>query len=269
VHSLVGVDESQGAPSCGLRFASLGSGSSGNATLIANESESLLIDCGFSVKETLLRLARINHPVEHISAILVTHEHGDHAKGVGALARRFKIPVYMSHGTSISGRFDTLPCEHTIVGGESFEVGGFSILPITVPHDAREPLQFVVSSEGTRIGVLTDLGSVSPAVLEHYSHCDALVLEANHDLDMLACGPYPYSLQQRVGSAWGHLNNQQTKYLLEALNLERVQHLVVGHISEKNNCLDLVRATLAPVVDRLPSVHYATQNMGFDWLVLD
>ncbi|MFT7558857.1 MAG: phosphoribosyl 1,2-cyclic phosphodiesterase [Flavobacteriales bacterium] len=250
----------------GLRFASLGSGSSGNATIIADESSTLLIDCGFSFRELERRLSRLDLSFGDVSGILITHEHGDHAKGVATIARRFDTPIYMSRGTQLAAKFESLESIQTITAGQVFSCAGFSILPVTVPHDAREPLQFVVSKHDKKIGVLTDLGSVSEHVVEAFSGCDGLLLEANHDLELLARGPYPVSLQRRVSGAWGHLNNQQTANLISRIDIERLQELVVGHISLKNNCLDRVKAALADVTRKLPQVRYACQDQGIDWL---
>lgn len=248
------------------RFTSLGSGSSGNATLIAGPEKGILVDCGFSAKEALSRMARIGFAPENLMAIIVTHEHGDHAKGVGALSRKLDVPVYASRGTCVGSKFDRIERLTVIRSEESFQIEDFQIHPITVPHDAREPLQFVLERETCRVGVLTDLGSLSRSLPLYYDACDALLIEANHDLEMLSCGPYPLSLQRRVGGPWGHLNNQQTAQLLESLDLSRIQQLVVGHISMKNNALDRVKASLARAVEGLPSVHYATQDTGFGWL---
>lgn len=250
------------------RFASLGSGSSGNATLVAAGDQAILIDCGFSVKELKRRLQRLGFPLEGIIAVLCTHEHGDHAKGVGTLARREGIPTYMSRGTMLAAGFDVIESIQVLSADSEINIGPFSVRAVTVPHDAREPLQFVVSVSGKKIGVLTDLGCVTELVVDAYSACDALLIEANHDKELLAIGPYPYALQQRVGSDWGHLNNEQTRDLLTRLDLNLVQHLVVGHISQKNNCMDLVREVLADQIDALPSVTLANQDEGFAWLQL-
>lgn len=248
-----------------LRFASLGSGSSGNATLIAFEQQGLLIDCGFSFKELKLRLQRLDFAPENICAVLCTHEHGDHAKGIPTLHRKLAVPAYMSSGTSLAIGLETA----SIVQSEkSFTHGPFEIEPVTVPHDAREPLQFVIRVANRKLGVLTDLGSLSAAVIEAYSGCHALLLEANHDLQMLAAGPYPYALQQRVGGPWGHLNNLQTFQLLQQLDLSLIEHLVVGHISEKNNSLECVSNALADIREQVPSFHLACQDEGFAWLEL-
>jgi phosphoribosyl 1,2-cyclic phosphodiesterase len=248
-----------------MRYASLGSGSRGNGTLVEYGDQLLLVDCGFTVKETLLRIERLGVDPQSLSAILVTHEHGDHIKGVGPLARRLKVPVYMTPGTFHSRDLGKLPELHLIEGYRPFTLGDIHITPVAVPHDAREPAQYIFEANERRLGVLTDLGSISPHVEEAYGNCDALVLEANHDPHMLASGPYPPSLKQRVGGLWGHLSNQQAAGFLQRIDLERLQQLVVAHISQKNNCLDRTRETLAQVTEGIDQVVYACQDQGFDW----
>jgi phosphoribosyl 1,2-cyclic phosphodiesterase len=252
-----------------MRVASLGSGSRGNATLVAWNGGSLLLDCGFSVKETCARLERLNHSASDLTAIVVTHEHTDHIKGVAALARRFKLPVYMTPGTYHSRDLGKLPDLRLIEAYQSFYLGELKVQPVAVPHDAREPAQFIFSSQGLRLGVLTDLGTVSPHVEEQYQNCDALVLEANHDPMMLAGGPYPPTLKARVGGPWGHLSNQQTAGFLARVDCAQLQYLVVAHISQKNNSLARAREALAPVTADIAKVIYACQDDGFSWLTLD
>ncbi|MES2674713.1 MAG: MBL fold metallo-hydrolase [Pseudomonadota bacterium] len=251
-----------------LRFASLGSGSRGNSTLVEWGEGALLIDCGFSVKETELRLLRLGKAASDLTAILVTHEHSDHIKGVAALARRHKIPVYITPGTYYSRDMGELPVLNLIHAYTPFVLKGLNVIPVAVPHDAREPAQFVFEYAGLRLGILTDLGSITPHVEASYQACDALVLEANHDPFMLASGSYPPSLKQRVGGQWGHLSNQQAAGFLQRLNTQQLQHLVVAHISQKNNSLDLARAALAPVTRDIKQVTYACQDQGFDWLAV-
>ena len=228
-----------------------------------------MIDCGFSLKETEARLNLLGMCPSELKAVLVTHEHGDHAKGVAALARKYGTPVYMSRGTALEGKFSVSNALNLIASEQEFNIAGFSVVPVTVPHDAREPLQFGVSFGGLTLGVLTDLGSYTPAVINAYSGCDALLIEANHDLDLLANGPYPPSLQRRVASAWGHLNNQQTVELLQNLDLANTQHLVIGHISQKNNSLERVQQALLGLVHTDASLTFASQDMGFGWIQLD
>jgi len=252
-----------------LKFASLGSGSSGNATLISDGDTMLLVDCGFAVKETERRMARIHVTPQELSAIVVTHEHADHVKGVAPLARRYDIPVYMTEGTLASRDFGRLPRLYLIKNYASFAIGKIHVTPVVVPHDAREPAQYVFEADhGIRLGVLTDLGSITPHVIEAYKNCHGLVVEANHDLDMLAAGPYPPALKSRVAGQWGHLNNMQTAEFLASCDLPNIQQLVVGHISEKNNTVEQVKFELQDIIQRANSIHFACQEHGFDWLQL-
>lgn len=249
-----------------LRFASLGSGSRGNATLVEWSAGRLLIDCGFSVREAIQRLERLGCCAEDLTAILVTHEHSDHIKGVAALARRYDLPVYMTPGTYNSRNLGELPDLRLIEAYAPFVLNDLQVTPVAVPHDAREPTQFVFEYAGLRLGVLTDLGSITAHVEAHFQDLDAMVLEANHDPVMLASGAYPPSLKQRVGGLWGHLSNQQAAGFLQRLNCARLQHLVVAHISQQNNSLELAQAALAPVTAEVRQVTFACQNQGFDWL---
>lgn len=249
-----------------MRFASLGSGSRGNATLVEWSAGMLLVDCGFSVKETELRLNRLTRRAQDLTAILVTHEHSDHIKGVASLSRRYGLPVYMTPGTYRSRDLGELPDLRLIHAYTSFELNGLKVTPVPVPHDAREPSQFVFEFDGRRLGILTDLGSITPHVEACYQACDAMVLEANHDPAMLASGNYSYSLKQRVGGLWGHLSNQQAAGFLQRLDTQRLQHLVIAHISQNNNTLALAEAAMAPVTGHIKQVTYACQNQGFDWL---
>ncbi len=250
-----------------MRFASLGSGSKGNATVVDCGSSRFLVDCGFSIRETERRLERLGLVPVDIGAVLVTHEHTDHMRGVFPLAKKYKIPVIMTAGTSKAAKAPPIPL--ILIDSHSpFDLDGVSITPVSVPHDAREPVQYIFSYHGLRLGVLTDIGSITSHVVDEYSGCDGLLLECNHDLQMLHSGPYPPALKQRISSPWGHLSNDQSLALLETIDLQRMQHLVVGHISLQNNALDIVKALLQEIDSRLPSVHYACQEEGFGWLEL-
>jgi phosphoribosyl 1,2-cyclic phosphodiesterase len=225
-----------------------------------------MVDRGFSVKDTIARMARLGVSPDQLSAVLVTHEHGDHIKGVGPLARKYRLPVYLTPGTLQQAKVGELPKAVLIHGYQPFTVGDIQVTPVAVPHDAREPCQYVMESHGHRLGVLTDLGSISSHVAEQYRGCDALVLESNHDSLMLAQGPYPPSLKRRVGSNWGHLNNQQAVNFLHSVHCERLRHIVVAHISEQNNCVDSVADVFKEWPARLQTFQLACQNQGFDWL---
>ncbi|MCB1704672.1 MAG: MBL fold metallo-hydrolase [Halioglobus sp.] len=251
-----------------MQFASLGSGSKGNATLVRAGDTLVMIDCGFSLRETVRRLERLGIDPQQLDAILVTHEHSDHSSGVAALSRKFQIPVYLTHGTHSTGRCDggyrqcLFNCEDTVVIGE------LSIKAVAVPHDAVEPCQYRLSCGEHTLGVLTDLGSVTPHVIENFRSCHSLLLEFNHDLPMLMEGPYPAHLKRRVGGDWGHLNNEQAADLLRQIDGAQLRHVVVAHISEKNNSRSQAESALLSVLDSLDRVIFAEQSGGFDWLDL-
>lgn len=248
-----------------MRYASLGSGSRGNATLVEAADQLVLIDCGFTIKEVERRIQKLDRHVADISAVLVTHEHADHLKGVAPLARKYRLPVYMTPGTFRSRDLGQLHDLNMIEGFGAFSLGELCIEPVAVPHDAREPAQFIFEYKGRRLGVLTDLGNISAHVEECYRSCDALVLEANHDPHMLASGPYPPSLKKRVGGPWGHLSNQQTAGFLQRVDLQRLQQLVVAHISQQNNSVERAREALAETIADIPQVLFACQDEGFGW----
>ncbi len=211
-------------------------------------------------------MARLDCVPSDLTAILVTHEHADHLKGVAPLARKYRLPVYMTPGTFHVRSIGELPFLHMIEGYQPFYFDDLEIQPVAVPHDAREPAQFIFNVAGKRLGILTDLGTISPHVETFFSECDALLVEANHDLHMLTVGAYPASLKRRVGGAWGHLNNDQTASFLGRVNQEKLRHLVIGHISQQNNSIECARAVLDPVTADIQCVKYACQDQGFDWV---
>ncbi len=256
----------------GLRFASLGSGSRGNATLVETGDTRVLIDNGFSVRETVRRLGQLAVEPDSITAILVTHEHSDHVNGVASLASRFDIPVFLSAGTqrAMAGRgcFDGLKIDcHRVLRGIGFSIGQLGILPVRVPHDAQEPCQYVFEAGTVRLGVLTDIGSLTPQVVAAYAHCDALLLECNHDAQLLAAGSYPASLKARVGGDFGHLSNAQAAQLLMQVDRSRLKTLVLGHLSEKNNLEHLARRAAAQAIGwQEQGIVVASQAGGHGWL---
>ena len=246
-----------------MGFASLGSGSRGNATLVALGGQLLLIDCGFSVKQCEQRLAKMGLSAGDIDAILVSHEHADHISGVAALAHKYSIPVHASFGTARGAPLGFHA--QTFDGDVSFSIGNVRVNPVRVPHDAREPTQFVFSCDALKIGVLSDLGCVTPHVVAQFSGCDYLLLEANHDRQMLQSGAYPPRLKRRVGSDHGHLSNEQAYALLEQLAHPQLT-VVIGHVSEQNNDMELLRRRFATLEGRLQALQIATQQAGFDWV---
>lgn len=249
-----------------MRFAMLGSGSKGNGTVVEAGGTRVLIDCGFTLAETEQRLQRLALEPGALDAILVTHEHGDHLSGVARLARRYRIPVWMTHGTYAVWKDRKVPHCLRFSPHQSFRIGALEIQPIPVPHDAREPCQYRLGSAGQQLGVLSDLGHITPHVREMLADCDALLLECNHDPQMLQDGPYPDSLKRRVGGAVGHLSNQQAAQLLTPAAVDRLQHLVLTHLSESNNTPALALAAVRQALQaELPGLVCASQGEGLDW----
>lgn len=251
-----------------MRFASLGSGSEGNGLLVSVANTCLLVDCGFGLKDSITRLARLGMTPDQLTGILVTHEHGDHCDGVAKLARKYPCPVWLTHGTRRAQpkAFADLPMVHEIDPHQPFHLADLHIQPYPVPHDAGEPVQFVFSDGAKRLGILTDVGCSTPHIEAMLSGCDALVLECNHDSELLANSDYPYSLKQRISGRLGHLNNQQAAEILSNLDTSRLQHLVAAHLSHKNNTPDLAVAALTAVLNcRADWIGVADQQLGFDW----
>ena len=246
-----------------IGFASLGSGSRGNGTLIRCDRDLLLIDCGFSLKETERRLARLDARPGDIAAIFVTHEHADHIAGVASLAHKYAIPAYASHGTLKAAR---VPFRGQALDPEApIRLGAIDVIPVTVPHDAREPLQFVVQYAGSRIGVISDLGHVTPHVLRQYGNLDGLMMEANHDREMLWNGAYPPRLKSRVGGPLGHLSNDQAAEFLGAVARSELD-VCVGHVSEQNNSRAHLERMFDPLRSSVRSLKVATQRGGVGWI---
>ncbi len=250
-----------------MRFAVLGSGSEGNALVVQVGQTRVLLDCGFSLSETVSRLARLGLLAEQLDGIVVTHEHSDHISGVARLARKFDLPVWLTHGTlrAQNAAFGELSVTE-INPHAAFAIGDVEVQPYPVPHDAAEPVQYVFSDGACRLGVLTDTGSATPHIEATLSGCHALVLECNHDMQMLADGDYPYSLKKRVGGRYGHLNNDDAAALLGRLDNSRLQHIVAAHLSQKNNVAELAVEALSRVLGfARDQIDVATQDDGLDW----
>ena len=249
-----------------MRFASLGSGSRGNGTIISYGKTTLLVDCGFSARETEKRLQRIGLDASDLSAIVVTHEHSDHINGVRVLSRKYDIPVYATPGTASCLPADVSPLINEFSCHESFDIADIAVEPFPVPHDAREPSQFVFSDGNHRLGLLTDVGISTPIIEQALTLCDALLLEANHDMEMLDNSEYPDHLKYRVSGRLGHLNNVQSAKLLEKIDTSRLQHIVAMHLSEKNNSPNIVAPLFAEALNCDQSwIGLAEQETGFEW----
>jgi len=226
-----------------MRFCVLGSGSKGNCTYIEVGATKLLIDAGFTAIEIERRLAGIGVEATTLSAILITHEHSDHIRGVSVLSRRYGLPVLASSATiEASGVVLAKLHSHTgFMPGVTFKFADLEIHPFSVSHDAADPVGFLISDGTLTFGYCTDTGTVSRLIQHRLSGCHALVIESNHDPDMLRNGPYPPALKQRVRSKTGHLANQEAATLLADLIHEDLKHVTLAHISETNNRPELVR----------------------------
>jgi phosphoribosyl 1,2-cyclic phosphodiesterase len=256
-----------------LRFASLASGSGGNCLVAEVGNTRVLLDCGLKLTEAERRLERLGVAPAAVSAILVTHEHADHACGAFEFAAAHGVVVYLSYGTLCAMRSEgkVLAGVKTVLldGRQALAVGDLQVSPYTVPHDAREPVQFVLSDGASRLGVLTDIGTPTAHVQESLTRCDALVLECNHDLDLLWAGTYPKWLKERIAGPFGHLDNRGAERLLGAIDRSRLKHVVAAHLSQQNNRPELARAALARAMGCDDDwIGLATQDEGFSWRTL-
>ncbi|MEO8303462.1 MAG: MBL fold metallo-hydrolase [Betaproteobacteria bacterium] len=251
-----------------MRFASLGSGSEGNGLVVESGGTRVLVDCGFGVRDTATRLARLGLEPSSLAAILVTHEHSDHIGGVPAFAGRHRIPVWATFGTlaAVSSRFEGMTQVYGFDSHDRFAIEALEITPVPVPHDAREPVQYVVGDGSRRLGVLTDLGVSTAHVESSLSGCDALVLECNHDVEMLAHSDYPYPLKQRISGRFGHLDNDAAAGILASIDTSHLKHIIAAHLSQQNNTPELARSALASALECTPEwIGIASQASGFDW----
>lgn len=250
-----------------IRFSLLGSGSAGNAVLVASPSARILIDNGLSYRRLLLRMAALGESVEHVRAVFVTHEHGDHTLGLGTLARKLGIPVYMTEGTrgALRKGMGELPRVEIIEPGEAIALDGLTVESFSVSHDAADPVSYVVRSNGVQLGFASDLGHVSNVVRTRLRGSHGLVVESNYCPDMLRRGKYPPSVQQRIRGRHGHLSNGDTCSLLSELAHDGLRLVVLVHISEENNDAGLAREMAMRALARCagstpPEVYVATQD---------
>ncbi len=220
-----------------ISFSVLGSGSKGNSVYVETAQTAVLIDCGFSGKEVRCRLESVGRDMANLEGILVTHEHNDHIAGVGVLARRYKIPVYANAGTfhGAANKLGKIENPVEFETGSSFTIKDLTVKPFSVSHDTRDPVGFVLESEKSRLGYCTDTGKVTHLMTRRLQGCNGLVLEFNHDPQMLKTGPYPLVLQQRVRSSHGHLSNQDAVEFLDRIHHEALSYVILAHLSETNN----------------------------------
>lgn len=257
-----------------LRFRNLGSGSSGNATVVEGRSGNgvtrLLVDCGLGIRQLEQRLGGAGLAADDIDAIFITHEHSDHIGCARQLALRHRIPVWMSRGTHAGARdtdFGDLLCHAG--DGVSIAMGSLCVMPFTVPHDAREPLQLRCTDGDASLGILTDLGHATDHVLQRLAGCQALLLECNHDSELLAASSYPAFLKKRVGGKHGHLSNAASAQIASALRHRGLATVVAAHLSRENNRPELARAALAQALDCAPAdIGVADPLTGTDWLTV-
>lgn len=252
-----------------MRFSSIGSGSAGNGLVVEQSSTRLLLDCGFGLRDTEQRLARIGLSPDQLTGILITHEHEDHAGGAFKLARKYRMPVWLTHGTlkMVERILPNEPLDLSIIDSHSkFNINEIEVTPFPVPHDAREPVQYTFSNGDKKLGVLTDTGCSTPHIQEMLNGCHGLMLECNHDIDMLMNGIYPMSLKQRVSGRLGHLDNATAASILSKLDNSHLKHIVAAHLSEKNNQPELAIDALSGVLNCEKNwIGIASQETGFNW----
>jgi phosphoribosyl 1,2-cyclic phosphodiesterase len=220
-----------------MLFSVLASGSKGNACYVETDNTKILIDAGISCRELLKRLDIEGVPLNDLDAIILTHEHHDHIKGAGPISRRFNVPVY-SNNPTMQGSSRTLgkiETHITIETGNTLSIGDLEVETFSKPHDAADPIGLVISSNHSRLGILTDVGECTEIIEDHLKDCTAVLLESNHDIDMLDNGPYPFHLKKRIKSSRGHLSNLEAAEFLKRLAHDRLDHIILAHLSEINN----------------------------------
>ncbi len=253
-----------------MRICALGSGSSGNCIYIGDENSALLLDAGFSAKEILKRLKEAGLDPALIKGVVVTHEHSDHAKGVGVISRKLKIPVYISAKTfgKISHFVGDISEVVHFNAGEDFEAAGLSVLSFATPHDAVDPCAFQFRTNGTKVAVVTDVGTTSMLIEERIKDVDYLMIEANHNREMLMAGPYPWELKQRVASRKGHLSNEDSGKLVKKVAHPNLQGVTFAHLSETNNNPNLVRQVGEDALDA-SQIPFTIASQGYPDKVID
>jgi phosphoribosyl 1,2-cyclic phosphodiesterase len=247
----------------GVSVSVLASGSRGNCALVATSATRILVDAGLSGRETFKRLKALGERTEDISAILITHEHSDHVNGLQRLAKKLNVPVFITAPTrhawsravrDAEGVIPELPKSEHFSAGRGFRIGDIEVMPFTIPHDAADPVGFTFRAEGVKVGFATDLGYMPTNVRNHLRGCSVLVMESNHDLEMLRSGPYPWSVKQRVMSRVGHLSNDSLAEFFTNDYDGGAEYLVLAHLSEQNNHPELARTAAEKALGARPGL---------------
>jgi len=237
-------------PRMGVLLSVLASGSRGNCAIVSSSSTRILVDAGISCRETFRRMKAAGDDPRRLSAILITHEHSDHVYGLRVLAKKLNVPIFMTGATheawarevrEETGEKPQPAKLETFCSGRSFQIGDIAITPFTIPHDAADPVGFTFRAEGIKVGIATDLGYLPPNVCDHLRGCDLLVIESNHDVEMLRGGPYPWSVKQRVMSRVGHLSNEALADFFSGDYDGIATYVVLAHLSEQNNHPEIAR----------------------------
>lgn len=228
-----------------IKFCNLFSGSTGNCTYISSENTKILVDAGVSCAKISKALSELDSNLDEIDAILITHEHSDHTKGLATITKKYHIPVYTAEKTWKS--MDSLniveTCKLFFTPNEEFEIGDFKILPFSIPHDAADPCGFTILAQSKKITLATDIGHLTKDIISHMEHSDILLLESNYDTETLKCGSYPYFLKERILGENGHLSNDNASKAISYLCKNGVNNIILGHLSKENNFPELAYQT--------------------------
>lgn len=257
-----------------VKLSVLASGSKGNSLYVATKRVQLLVDAGLSARETERRLAQIGVELKDLDAVVITHEHLDHVRSLGTLSRRHRLPIYSNKGTRVHlpDSVGALQEKEEFVTGRSFSIGDITIHPFAISHDAADPVGLTLMNGSVKVGLCTDLGTATRLVCRHLDSCSVVILEANHDVEMLHSGPYPWPVKQRIQSRLGHLSNEQSVELLNQVGSETLQQVILSHVSETNNSSEMVLKTFSSKLERRMRdrirITLASQNHPVDPITL-
>ncbi|MGI6668277.1 MAG: MBL fold metallo-hydrolase [Acetivibrionales bacterium] len=236
-----------------IKFCSLYSGSSGNSLFISTGNTNLLVEAGLSAKRIINALHSIDEDPSRLNAILVSHEHGDHTRGAGVMSRKFNLPIYASRGTWEAMEKEigpVLECNRVVFDPcKPFKIGDFTVIPFPVPHDANEPVGYSFLAAGKKVTVATDIGHINPDLLSYFDDSDLLLLESNHDIEMLKVGPYPWPLKKRIAGKNGHLSNDDAGRVIAYMAQKGTKYFLLGHLSKQNNFPELAYQTVCSVLN--------------------